>query len=210
MLARRACLSLLALPLLARAQPAARQRLATPAAREAFRAWMTLLIQAQLARGPTPRWQQRDCAGLVRFAVAEALRPHDLAWRRANGLANRPTPPEVDDPAAAALRHAWRRADGSQGAYASALDMVQANTRAVGRSLHQAAPGDLLFYDQGDDQHLMVWLGRYVAYHTGSVQAGDDGLRAVRAAELARWRDTRWRPVAENPNFAGIYRLDFL
>lgn len=210
MVGRRACLALLALPLAAGAQPAERPRLATPAAREAFRAWMTLLIQAQLERGPTPRWQQRDCAGLVRFAVAEALRPHDLAWRRANGLASRPTPPDVADPAAATLRHAWRRADGSQGAYASALDMVQANTRAVGRALHQAAPGDLLFYDQGDDQHLMVWLGRYVAYHTGSVRPGDDGLRAVRAAELARWRDTRWRPVAENPNFAGIYRLDFL
>ena len=25
-----------------------------------------------------------------------------------------------------------------------------------------------MFYDQGDDQHLMIWMGRSIAYHTGS------------------------------------------
>jgi uncharacterized protein YfaT (DUF1175 family) len=68
----------------------------------------------------------------------------------------------------------------------------------------------LLFYDFADDQHLMVWMGRYIAYHTGRVEAGDNGLRALRAAQLLAWKDTRWRPEMDNPNFAGVYRLAFL
>jgi uncharacterized protein YfaT (DUF1175 family) len=201
------------------------------------RDWITLLIHAQVERGPTPRWTHRDCAGLVRFAVAEALRPHDLAWRRANGLLGTRVPPDVQEAGAAAIRHAWRRADGSRHAFVGALELVQENTRFVSRQLAQALPGDLLFYDFGDDQHLMVWMGRYVAYHTGRnecehpapedrcrpprgsqppsggpapAEAADNGLRALRPAQLLGWRDTRWRPEAGNPNFSGLYRLAFL
>lgn len=179
-------------------------------ASQAFRDWMTLLVHAQLERGPTPRWVHRDCAGLVRFAVAESLRDHDAAWRRANGLVGVRVPPDIDAGAAAGLRHAWRRADGSRGAYVGALDLVQRNARFVSRQLAQAAPADLLLYDFGDEQHLMVWMGSYVAYHTGRADAGDSGLRALRPAQLFGWNDTRWRPVADNPNFAGLHRFAFL
>jgi uncharacterized protein len=91
-----------------------------------------------------------------------------------------------------------------------ALELVQENTRPVARQLQQAEPGDLLFYDFGDDQHLMVWMGRYVAYHTGQSVPGDNGLRALRPEQLAQWRDTRWRPSSDNPNFTGVHRLAFL
>lgn len=177
-----------------------------------FRDWMTVLIHAQLERGPTPRWTHRDCAGLVRFVVAEALREHDLGWRRANGLLGRRLPPEVGLEAAQtrALRHAWRRVDGSRAAYVGALELVQENSRPVARQLTQALPGDLLFYDFGDEQHLMVWMGPYIAYHTGRVEPGDNGLRALRPAQLFGWKDTRWRPSSDNPNFAGVFRLAFL
>jgi uncharacterized protein YfaT (DUF1175 family) len=175
-----------------------------------FRAWMTRLIHTQIEQGPTPRWLQRDCAGLVRFAVAEALREHDLAWKRANGLLGQRLPPDVDSPAAAPLRHAWRRVDGSRAAWVGALELVQENTRPVARQLQQAEPGDLLFYDFGDDQHLMVWMGRYIAYHTGQNVPGDNGLRALRPEQLQHWRDTRWRPSSDNPNFTGVHRLAFL
>ena len=175
-----------------------------------FRDWMTLLIHAQLERGPTPRWTHRDCAGLVRFAVGESLREHDLAWKRANGLLGTRVPPDVDAAAAPSLRHAWRRADGTRSAFVGALELVQENTRFVSRQLAQAAPGDLLFYDFGDDQHLMVWMGAYIAYHTGRVEPDDNGLRALRPAQLLGWKDTRWRPSADNPNFSGVYRFAFL
>ena len=177
-----------------------------------FRDWMTLLVRAQIERGPNPRWVHRDCAGLVRFAVDEALRRHDVDWRRANGLlaARVPADVEVDAATLAALRQSWRRADGSRGAFAPAIDLVQENTRFVARELTRADAGDLLFFDMGDEQHLMVWMGHYIAYHTGRIEPGDNGLRALRPAQLFAWKDTRWRPTSDNPNFAGIYSLDFL
>lgn len=189
------------------AAPAARL---SPDQARAFRAWMVHIVDAQIARGPTPRWQGRDCAGLVRFAVAEALRSHDLAWRRANGIGGR-VPPELDltEPQQS-LRHNWRLADGQRAAYVGALELVQENTTFVARDLNLAQPGDLLFFDQGDDQHLMVWTGWYVAYHTGTSDQRDNGLRAVAVRDLMAWRDTRWQPVADNPNFLGVYRLRFL
>ena len=177
---------------------------------QCVRDWMTLLVHAQIERGPTPRWTHRDCAGLVRFVVAESLREHDLAWRRANGLLGRRLPPDLDPATAGGLRHAWLRADGSRGAFVTALELVQRNARLAGRQLAVAAPADLLLYDFGDEQHLMVWMGTYLAYHTGHVEPGDNGLRALRPAQLFAWKDTRWRPTADNPNFAGVHRLDFL
>jgi len=198
-------------PLLAVQAPAGADELRlTPAQSRVFRAWLVRIVDAQIAAGPTPRWVARDCAGLVRFAVAEALRPHDLVWREANGIAGR-VPPEIElTPAQASLRHAWRRVDGGHAAYVGALELVQENAVPVSRDVNLAEPGDLLFYDQGDDQHLMVFMGWYVAYHTGTSDGGDNGLRAVALEKLMAWRDTRWQPVAQNPNFAGVYRLRFL
>jgi uncharacterized protein len=175
------------------------------------RAWMMRIVSAQLSAGPTPRWHQHDCAGLVRFAVAEALREHDEKWKRANGLAGQPVPPEVGlDTAQQGLRHAWKLADGSRSPYASAIELVQENARFLGKDCNLAAPGDLLFFDQGDAQHLMIWMGSFIAYHTGTETPTDNGLRAVALRDLLHWTDTRWRPAQENPNFAGVYRLAFL
>jgi uncharacterized protein YfaT (DUF1175 family) len=189
---------------------------ATPAALDAvqsqrFRAWFTLLVAEQLRRGPNPRWNHRDCAGLVRFAVAESLRAHDAAWRRQNGLGARRLPPELDlDPAQRDWRAPWRDVDGQRGAFVGAYALVQENSVFVAREVNQAEPGDLLFFDQGDDQHLMVWMGDYVAYHTGSNRRDDNGLRAVGVRQLMTWRDVRWQPRSDNPNFIGVFRLRFL
>lgn len=191
--------------------PASESVRLTPAQSRIFRAWFTRIIAAQLHAGPTPRWAQRDCVGLVRFAAAEALREHDASWKKANGLLAQAVPPELDlSPAQQSLRHNWRRADGSRGSYVSALEMVQENTAFRGQDCNLAHPGDLLFFDQGDAQHLMVWMGSYIAYHSGSSTPTDHGLRAVALRDLMTWRDTRWRPDVANPNFAGIYRLNFL
>ena len=172
---------------------------------------MVRIISSQLSAGPTPRWQQRDCVGLVRFAVAEALRDHDDSWKHANSLAGQPVPPEVSlNSDQQSLRHHWRLADGSVSAYASALELIQENTRFQSQDCNLATAGDLLFFDQGDAQHLMVWMGSFIAYHTGTVTRTDNGLRAVALRDLQRWRDTRWHPLQDNPNFAGVFRLGFL
>lgn len=174
-----------------------------------MRDWIAVLVHSQLEQGPSPRWVHRDCAGLVRFVVAESLREHTAAWKQSMGLLGKRLPPDLElTPAqVGAWRHAWRRVDGSRAAYVGALEMVQENTAWVAKNLAQAERGDLLFYDFGDEQHLMIWIGPYIAYHTGRQEPGDSGLRAMRASELMTWRDTRWRPSGDNPNFAGVYRL---
>jgi uncharacterized protein YfaT (DUF1175 family) len=108
------------------------------------------------------------------------------------------------------LARRWTRIDGSVGAYASAIALIQGNSRFVSRQVNQALAGDLLFFDQGDEQHLMIWLDRYVAYHTGTVTPTDNGLRAVAIAKLMQWHDSRWQPREDNPNFIGVFRLAFL
>jgi uncharacterized protein YfaT (DUF1175 family) len=178
----------------------------------AFQAWMLRIISAQIEQGPTPRWHHRDCAGLVRFAVNEALAPHDAKWLRANGIASdRRLPPELNlTSVQAALRNRWVQSDGSVGHFVTALALVQNNSRFVAREISQALPGDLLFFDQGDEQHLMVWMGARIAYHTGTVTPEDNGLRTVDIDQLTTWKDTRWQPAVNNPNFAGVFRLSFL
>ncbi len=192
-----------------------------------FRAWMALIVADQIRRGPSPRWFHRDCAGLARFAVGEALRSHDTRWRRANGFTGR-LPPEVDlRPEQASLLKGWTTLAGDQQAFVTALALVHKNSRRLGRESAMSKPGDLLFFDHGDDQHLMIWMGSWIAYHTGQPPAAaaeqgagrrrpspelveDNGLRAVTPAQLLQWKDTRWRPRDDNPNFAGFYRLAFL
>ncbi|WP_155888091.1 MULTISPECIES: DUF1175 domain-containing protein [Cupriavidus] len=186
-----------------------------PAQSAVFRAWFVRIVGEQLRQGPTPRWYQRDCAGLVRFAVGEALRVHDARWLRANGMQGaasaRQLPPELNLTAAQrTLGQRWTRADGSTGAYASALALVQGNSRFVARNVNLALPGDLLFYDQGDEQHLMIWMGQSLAYHTGTVTRTDNGLRAVTLSRLMQWNDSRWQPQDGNPNFIGVFRFAFL
>lgn len=176
-----------------------------------FRAWLTRLVEEQV-RHPNPRWTQRDCAGLVRFATAETFSVHDEGWRQHNGFVGVSLPPPLVLPEAQrlALRNRWLNETGQASAYASAIALVQHNSQFVGKDLAQAEPGDVLFFDQGDDQHLMVWMGGWVAYHTGTVTDSDNGMRAVSIKDLMQWKDTRWRPLDGNPNFAGIYRFSFL
>ena len=178
---------------------------------QVFRAWFVRIAQEQLRQGPSPRWQQQDCASLVRFAANEALKVHDAKWLRANGLSNRYLPPELELSAAQRqLAQQWQQGGGQSGPYVNAIKLIQFNSQFVGRDLNQARPGDLMFFDQGDDQHLMIWMGRHIAYHTGTSTQTDNGMRSVSLQQLMTWKDTRWIPDASNPNFIGVYRLHFL
>lgn len=177
----------------------------------AFRAWFVRIVNEQLRQGPTPRWVHRDCAGLVRFAVHEAFAHHDARWLRANGIAARNLPPDlVLTRSQQALGRRWTAVHGEASAFVTALALVQENSRFIARDINQAQPGDLLFYDQGDEQHLMVWMGGYVAYHTGTITPHDNGLRGERVDRLLAWPDPRWQPTPDNPNFVGVFRLGFL
>jgi uncharacterized protein YfaT (DUF1175 family) len=178
---------------------------------ELFRSWFVRIVAEQIRQGPSPRWFHRDCAGLVRYAVHETLRPHNPQWRQSTGLLQARLPPELDlTPAQQHLGQRWWNSDGQQEAYVSALALVQENSRFVSRSTLHARPGDLLFYDQGDDQHVMIWMGDAVAYHRGSSARNDTGMRLIPWPDLLNWKDSRWQPREENTNFLGIYSFSFL
>lgn len=179
---------------------------------EAFRLWFMRIITEQFRQGPSPRWVQRDCAGLIRFAAYEAFKQHDGHWLQANGISSEHLPPEVNLlPKQQILMNSWEQIGTSErSAYASAITIIQENSRFVSKDMNQVLPGDLLFFDQGEDQHLMVWMGSYIAYHTGRPSERETGLRRVTLHEFMNWKDTRWRPIIDNPNFIGIFRLSFL
>ncbi len=179
---------------------------------QAFRAWFVRIIAEQLRQGPWPRWFQRDCAGLVRFAADEAFKPHNEAWLRANRISDRHLPPEVKlSSDQKIISEGWRqiRSD-DRSAYASAIVIIQENSRFVSKDMNQALPGDLLFFDQGEEQHLMIWMGSYIAYHTGRESEKNTGLRKYSLNDFMNWKDTRWQPRFDNPNFIGIYRFSFM
>ena len=95
-------------------------------------------------------------------------------------------------------------------------------TPTLGRDLARARPGDLLFFRQADGHttyHAMIFLGasqiehgpeQFLVYHTGP-QGKDAGeIRRLTVAELMNFPDARWRPVASNPAFLGVYRWNIL
>jgi len=181
-----------------------------------FRAWMVTIVEDQISHGANPRWQHRDCAGLVRFAVGEALATHDDHWRKSNGFLGRPLPAEVELSAVDRKDFKlWRQSEGPRSNFARALPLIQQNTIFLGKTPDHPEPGDLLFFDQGDEQHIMIWTGQRIVYHNGHrLKKGeattDNGLRAVSLGELFNWSDSRWQPRATNPNFVGYFRLAFL
>jgi uncharacterized protein YfaT (DUF1175 family) len=87
----------------------------------------------------------------------------------------------------------------------------------VGRDLGRAHPGDLLFFRQDGQKmpfHAMIFLGRsqiepgdeqFVIYHTGPIGKLPGEIRRWSVAELLNYPEARWRPIASNPSFLGVY-----
>jgi uncharacterized protein len=201
----------------------AQVRLADESDRAAFRAWFVLLADAQFYR---PTADVTDCAGLVRHAAREALRPHTPEWMRLAALPRartfpdvRSKPPMIDGGLAL-----FRVSDSRPARYAEFADartIVRFNSRFIGRDLNALRPGDLLYFhqpQQDEPDHLMVYVGAstfeadgrdWIVYHTGAQAEGGE-VRKVRLADLLRHPAPRWRPVAGNANFVGVFRLEML
>lgn len=208
--------------------PAAAQvRLADASDRAALRTWFVLLVDAQFYR-PTP--DVVDCAGLVRHAVREALRPHSPEWLRQMALP-RVAPDVRDRPAARdgalPLFRVPADAEGGErwGEFADARTLVELNARFLGREAAALRPGDLLYFHQhgrASPDHLMVFVGRssfepegndWIVYHTGPDADGPGTpgeMRKVRLADLVRHPAPHWRPTLENERFVGLFRLEMM
>jgi uncharacterized protein YfaT (DUF1175 family) len=205
--------------------------------RENFRRWFTWIAEMQFYKmSDTWNEEQRDCAGLVRFAWREALRPHDRAWYQRMGEQYQPVAGDVSvgldsEP----LRENLFRtapgnynprdlANGKFAEFADAQTLKNFNATFISRDREQARPGDLLFFYQPYVQkfpyHVMIFLGParvanedahdWVVYHTGAAPENGGEVKKLRLAVLDHHPNKRWRPLSTNPNFLGFYRLKFL
>jgi uncharacterized protein YfaT (DUF1175 family) len=207
--------------------------------RENFRRWFTLIAEGQFYH-LNEQWnaEQRDCAGLVRFAWREALRRHDRAWLQKMGSAYSPVAPDVarysleQGPLGEKLFRTGfgsykdgELSNGTFSEFADARSLKSFNTKFITRDRHEAQPGDLLFFYQPWVQkfpyHVMIFLGPaqlgggnqandWVVYHTGASPTDEGTVKKVELSVLDHHPNKRWRPVESNPNFLGFYRLKIL
>jgi uncharacterized protein YfaT (DUF1175 family) len=211
---------------------AAQVRLADESDRAAFRAWFVLLADAQFYRTTA---DVTDCAALVRHAAREALRAHTPEWIRQAALPRvqlfpdvRTKTPLTDDGGLALFRvsEAGRSSPARYAEFADARTIIRFNARKIGRDPAALRPGDLLYFHQSsqdEPDHLMVYVGGsafepdgrdWIVYHTGpnvgppAPATGE--VRKVRLADLLRHPAPRWRPVPDNPQFVGVFRLELL
>jgi uncharacterized protein YfaT (DUF1175 family) len=206
--------------------------------RESFRRWFTAIAETQFYQF-SEQWKkdQRDCAGLVRFSIREALRRHDRVWFQKMGpaydsvahdvagfdLDNNQLGEKIFRAASGSFQEGDLRS-GTFTEFADARTLKNFNVVFVSRDRRQAQPGDLLFFYQPWVQkfpyHVMVFLGTprvaangerdWVVYHTGSTATDDGAVKKVELSVLDQHPDPRWRPVENNKNFLGFYRLKIL
>ncbi len=206
--------------------------------RENFKRAFTGIAEMQFYR-ISDQWntEQRDCAGLVRFAWREALRRHDRAWFQKMG-------PGYEDLAADVSTNyldrgplgeklfridfgAYKTTDLAEvkfSEFADARTLKNFNSRFISRDRRFAQPGDLLFYHQPWVQkfpyHVMIFVGEsriasaetrgWVVYHTGASAVDEGTVKKVELSVLDQHPNKRWRPGESNPNFLGFYRLKIL
>ena len=212
--------------------------LQTFADRENFRKWFTLIAEEQYYH-LSEQWkaEQRDCAGLVRFAWREALRRHDRAWFQKMGPGYSAIAPDVarynleQGPLGEKLFRtnfgAYKDGDLSNGnfsEFADARSLKSFNVRFISRDRRYAEAGDLLIFYQPWVQkfpyHVMIFLGRsslnedqandWVVYHTGSSPTSEGTVKKVGLSVLDHHPNKRWRPTESNSNFLGFFRLKIL
>ena len=206
--------------------------------RDAFRRWFTHIAEMQFYR-LSDQWnpEQRDCAGLVRFAWREALHRHDRPWFQKMGPGYQAVASDGSDYARAnsPLGEKLFRTDfgsykagdvaaGRFSEFADARTLKNFNTVFIGRDRRQAQSGDLLIFYQPWVQkfpyHLMIFLGAasiapgnaddWVVYHTGSSPIDKGTVKKVELKVLDHHPDPRWRPIESNRSFLGFYRLKIL
>jgi uncharacterized protein len=206
--------------------------------RDSFRRWFTAIAETQFYQ-LSNQWtsEQRDCAGLVRFAMREALRRHDRIWFQKMGAGYETVAPDVSgvDLDRNQLGEKIFRTDfgsfhesdlrnGRFSEFADGRSLKNFNSVFISRDRRQAQPGDLLFFYQPWVQkfpyHVMIMIGPsriapnnardWVVYHTGSSPTDQGAVKKVELSVLDHHPDPRWRPVESNKHFLGFYRLKIL
>lgn len=199
--------------------------------RTAFRRWFTDIAEHE-ASLEKPADEIKDCAALLRFAYREAMRRHDSTWANDFHYGDHATRADIAKyrfPYTPLGPHLFRTregrfaaadlSDGTFAEFADAKTLVVDNAHFVTRDVGRAQPGDLIFYRQFGQHspfHSMIYLGHrgtgdaWVVYHTGPDGKWPGEIRRVTMTSLLQHPDARWRPLASNPNFLGVYRWNIL
>jgi uncharacterized protein YfaT (DUF1175 family) len=174
-------------------------RLDAPADQEAFRRWFTLIAEYQALRPAADvPGEIDDCAALLRYSYRNALRDHDSAWVRENGIVPPSAVPSIEKyrypmtPLGAGLFRvrpgSFRPDDAKDGAFAEFADaktLKDFNTHFLSRDVRVARPGDILFFrqlEQNSPFHSMIFIGRSQwlsgdgPEHASAESAADDFL----------------------------------
>ena len=185
---------------------------------------------------PNDKWHedQRDCAGFIRFAYREALKPHNDQWL--SDLQISPLQPigeiaKFQYPDVPLIKKLLFRKNGLSLAdhsidslfsnFAQASILKDFNCIFLGRDRNIAESGDLIFFYHFDDQempyHGMIFIkdafdakNDIFIYHTGPNDKNDGEVRRVTREIFIRHPDKRWRPENSNPYFLGYYRWKIL
>jgi hypothetical protein len=196
-------------------------------------------FQALRPANELPR-EINDCAALLRYAYRNALRTHDASWFRETQIEPPSALPSLEKYryphtllGAALFRirpgvfFSEDLKDGTFAEFADAKTLKDFNMHFVSRDIRAARLGDLLFYrqlEQDSPFHSMIYIGRspwlsesgtadngdVVVYHTGPIGNAPGEMRRLSVAELLQHPSPRWRPVAGNNNFLGVYRWNIL
>ncbi|SEJ49073.1 hypothetical protein SAMN04488058_10945 [Deinococcus reticulitermitis] len=195
--------------------------------RARFSEWFAAIAESQYY-GVSADWapQDRDCAGLLRYAFVQALLPHDGAWRAKFKYLPPPRLPSVQNlayPLPYLSRSVFRVAGGAYQAgdvaagrlvgRTSAQYLANFSARRLGRDPRAARRGDLLFFLRPGlgAYHSMVYLGGgLVVYHTGAAPEEGGEVRLLSLDTLMKHPDPAFHPTAKNPNFLGVYRWKVL
>ncbi|HMD37984.1 MAG TPA: DUF1175 domain-containing protein [Candidatus Acidoferrum sp.] len=200
---------------------------------------LTAEFEALRPSSELPR-EINDCAALLRYSYRNALRTHDAAWYRETQIEPSSALPSLEKyrypftPLGAALFRVKPGAflprdlkNGTFAEFADAKTLKDFNMYFLSRDIHAARPGDLLFYHQLEQDspfHSMIFIGQsplltdagpansgdVVVYHTGPIANGPGEMRRMSVAELLQHPSPRWRPVAGNSNFLGVFRWNIL
>lgn len=159
--------------------------------RSAFIDWFVSIAQSQFYR-TSHTWYDvhRDCAGLVTFAYKEALKKHDITWRKGFGYLvdseipdvqqyNYPHIPLLFDAVFRTAEGPFEENDLNGEIFAPSCNvsnLINFNMHFISRDTQQMRPGDVLFYRVDSNPlmpfHSMIYTGEYLVYHTGPIPGG--------------------------------------